>query len=288
RRSRAFGNGPGVRRRPPAAGQPQPKPEKVTDRAQDRNEARPGPNAGDPRIMPHRHLRDPKPAALALEVQLGVQQGGPRQQRRRGLKHPAAHQLETAIQIANANAVHDANQHIEDPRDHQPIARVGPALPQAALTIWQAGASGARVWTERPRTLPMFAASLCAGMTRVSEPSSMGQGYENATRSVMKAVPHEKTMRLETSRRLRLQTAGALPFVLALIAAVAYASISIYRHDAFASNAFDLGVQDQTVWGYSQLQMIPNTVEMIRNLLGDHFHAILMTLAPLYLICNDG
>ena len=115
----------------------------------------------------------------------------------------------------------------------------------------------------------------------------MGQGYENATRSVMKAVPHEKTMRLETSRRLRLQTAGALPFVLALIAAVAYASISIYRHDAFASNAFDLGVQDQTVWGYSQLQMIPNTVEMIRNLLGDHFHPILMTLAPLYWIWND-
>ena len=103
----------------------------------------------------------------------------------------------------------------------------------------------------------------------------------------MKAGPHEKTMRLETSRRLRLQSAGALPFVLALIAAVAYASISIYRHDAFASNAFDLGVQDQTVWGYSQLQMIPNTVEMIRNLLGDHFHPILMTLAPLYWIWNE-
>ena len=74
---------------------------------------------------------------------------------------------------------------------------------------------------------------------------------------------------------------------LALTAAIAYAAISIYRHDHFGSNAFDLGVQDQTVWGYSRLQMIPNTVEMIRNLLGDHFHPILMVIAPLYWIWDD-
>jgi uncharacterized membrane protein len=79
----------------------------------------------------------------------------------------------------------------------------------------------------------------------------------------------------------------ALPYGLALAAAVVYAAISIYRHDHFASNAFDLGVQDQTVWGYSQLAIIPNTVEMIGNLLGDHFHPILMTVAPLYWIWND-
>jgi uncharacterized membrane protein len=89
----------------------------------------------------------------------------------------------------------------------------------------------------------------------------------------MKAASHEKTMRL--------------PLGLALIAAVAYAAISIYRHDHFASNAFDLGVQDQTVWGYSRLQIIPNTVEMIPNLLGDHFHPVLMLIAPLYWIWDD-
>src|SRR5207248_7791564 len=79
----------------------------------------------------------------------------------------------------------------------------------------------------------------------------------------------------------------ALPLALALLAAIVYGSISVYRHNVFASGAFDLGVQDQTVWGYSQLEMIPNTVEMIRNLLGDHFHPILMTIAPLYWIWND-
>jgi uncharacterized membrane protein len=78
-----------------------------------------------------------------------------------------------------------------------------------------------------------------------------------------------------------------LPLGLALVAAIAYAAVSIYRHDHFASSAFDLGVQDQTVWGYSQLQMIPNTVEMIRNLLGDHFHPILMVVAPLYSVWDD-
>ena len=78
-----------------------------------------------------------------------------------------------------------------------------------------------------------------------------------------------------------------LPVALALMAAIAYAAIGIYRHDHFASNAFDLGVQDQTVWGYSQLQMIPNTVEMIRNLLGDHFHPILMVIAPFYWVWDD-
>src|SRR2546430_12572706 len=90
----------------------------------------------------------------------------------------------------------------------------------------------------------------------------------------MKAAAHERGMRV-------------VPLALALVAAMAYAAISINRHDHFASNAFDLGVQDQTVWGYSQLRVIPNTVEMIPNLLGDHFHPILMTVAPLYWIWDD-
>jgi len=103
----------------------------------------------------------------------------------------------------------------------------------------------------------------------------------------MKAAPNEKTMRLTNARRLHWRTVDVLPLVLALIAAIAYGSISVYRHNVFASGAFDLGVQDQTVWGYSRLEMIPNTVEMIRNLLGDHFHPILMAIAPLYWIWDD-
>jgi uncharacterized membrane protein len=116
----------------------------------------------------------------------------------------------------------------------------------------------------------------------------MSTGYGNAARPVMKAARDEKTMRPQaTSAGVRRWPITLLPVALALLAAIAYAAISIYRHDHFASNAFDLGVQDQTVWGYSRLQMIPNTVEMIRNLLGDHFHPILMVVAPLYWIWDD-
>jgi len=77
--------------------------------------------------------------------------------------------------------------------------------------------------------------------------------------------------------------AGALTF----FAFAAYASISVYRHAHYASNAFDLAVQDQTVWGYSQGEFIYNTVLGIPNLLGDHFHPILITLAPFMLVWNS-
>ncbi len=68
--------------------------------------------------------------------------------------------------------------------------------------------------------------------------------------------------------------------VLTAGAAAVYAAVSIYRFDHFAANGFDLGIQDQTVWGYSRLQIIPNTVLGVPNLLGDHFNPILMVLAP--------
>src|SRR5438093_1451222 len=77
--------------------------------------------------------------------------------------------------------------------------------------------------------------------------------------------------------------AGSLTF----LAFAAYASISVYRHEHYASNAFDLAVQDQTVWGYSRGEFIHNTVLGIPNLLGDHFHPILITLAPFMLIWNS-
>jgi len=93
--------------------------------------------------------------------------------------------------------------------------------------------------------------------------------------------PKERTAVL--SLRAGRTLAGSLTF----LAFAAYASISVYRHQHYASNAFDLAVQDQTVWGYSRGEFIYNTVLGIPNLLGDHFHPILMTLAPFMLIWNS-
>src|SRR6266581_9537576 len=75
-----------------------------------------------------------------------------------------------------------------------------------------------------------------------------------------------------------LANAGAT--VMIVTAAAGFSAISLFRYVHFGANGFDLGIQDQTVWGYSRLEMIPNTVLGVPNLLGDHFHPILMVLAP--------
>jgi uncharacterized membrane protein len=82
---------------------------------------------------------------------------------------------------------------------------------------------------------------------------------------------------LSTFAAAALTTAGA----------VLLAAVSIFRHDRFGSNAYDLGIFDQTVWGYSRFELIPNTVLRLPNALGDHFHPILIVLAPLYWVWDD-
>lgn len=81
--------------------------------------------------------------------------------------------------------------------------------------------------------------------------------------------------------------ATALPVALATAAAAGLSAASIFRHDHFGSNAYDLGLFDQTIWGYSRFEAIPNTILRLPTALGDHFHPILMSLAPLYWIWSD-
>jgi uncharacterized membrane protein len=77
------------------------------------------------------------------------------------------------------------------------------------------------------------------------------------------------------------------PYATAGIAAAFFSAVSIYRHDRFATGGYDLGIFDQTIWGYSRFQIVPNTVKGVPDLLGDHFHPALMALAPLYWIWDD-
>ncbi len=60
-----------------------------------------------------------------------------------------------------------------------------------------------------------------------------------------------------------------------------FSVITVMRHSSFNSTAYDLGIFDQTIWGYSHGEMLLNTVRGI-NLLGDHMHPILFLFAPLY------
>lgn len=86
---------------------------------------------------------------------------------------------------------------------------------------------------------------------------------------------------------LRRTALAGLPLTCAAGAAVFYSAISIFRHDRFASAGYDLGIFDQTIWGYSRLEIVPNTVKGTPNLLGDHFHPALMAVAPAYWLWND-
>ena len=88
-------------------------------------------------------------------------------------------------------------------------------------------------------------------------------------------------------QRARRLAGWVAPLVLAAAAAFGYAATAIFRHQRFGSNAYDLGLFDQTVWGYSRLEMLPNTIVRLPNLLGDHFHPILIALAPLYWLWDD-
>lgn len=80
-------------------------------------------------------------------------------------------------------------------------------------------------------------------------------------------------------------TVAAAALTIAAAAGMSWAAV--YRHERFGSNAYDLGIFDQAVWAYSRLEWMPNTVLRLPHILGDHFHPILILLAPLYWVWDD-
>ncbi len=63
---------------------------------------------------------------------------------------------------------------------------------------------------------------------------------------------------------------------------VIYLLISISKHLHFNSTGFDLVIFDQAVRHYSDFMAPASSFRGFENLLGDHFHPILILLAPLY------
>ncbi len=78
------------------------------------------------------------------------------------------------------------------------------------------------------------------------------------------------------NRRIKLAVAAAV-----VIYFIFFATVTIMRHSSFNSTAYDLGIFDQTIWGYSQGDILLNTIRGV-NLLGDHMQPILLIFAPLY------
>ncbi|MFB4312817.1 DUF2079 domain-containing protein [Actinomadura sp. 21ATH] len=78
---------------------------------------------------------------------------------------------------------------------------------------------------------------------------------------------------------------GRLHFVLAAAFFVLYSIHALKRHQRLGTSAYDLGIFEQAVGAYSRLEtpLVPIKGPE-SNILGDHFHPILITLAPLYRI----
>ena len=85
----------------------------------------------------------------------------------------------------------------------------------------------------------------------------------------------------------RIGPATAAAWALAALAAIAYGWAAIYRYEHFGANAYDLGLFDQTIWGYSRLDWIPNTILRVPHELGDHTDFTLILLTPLYWLWSD-
>lgn len=80
-------------------------------------------------------------------------------------------------------------------------------------------------------------------------------------------------------------------WILLIIFSAIYGFWSVNRHNRFQTDAVDLAIFDQPLWHYSRFEKPLSTVKYNQypgeHILGDHFHPILVFLAPLYWIWDD-
>lgn len=78
------------------------------------------------------------------------------------------------------------------------------------------------------------------------------------------------------------------PWLTAAFVFVVYAIYSFTRYRQLLSTGYDLGIFDQAVQQYAAFHAPQVALKGEHyNILGDHFHPILILLAPLYWIWND-
>ncbi|MCS7002126.1 MAG: DUF2079 domain-containing protein, partial [Dehalococcoidia bacterium] len=70
-----------------------------------------------------------------------------------------------------------------------------------------------------------------------------------------------------------------------------FGALSILRHEALNSNAYDLAIFDQAIWNTSRGRWFAVSIKLedLTNpiLLGDHFSPALALLAPVYWVWSD-
>lgn len=89
-------------------------------------------------------------------------------------------------------------------------------------------------------------------------------------------------MRVSWKQVLGVVRRNWLLIALVIVFTLLYSAVSLSRHWHFGSSGFDLGIFDQAIWHYSRFEIPESTTRNVPNLLGDHFHPILVLLAPFY------
>lgn len=86
----------------------------------------------------------------------------------------------------------------------------------------------------------------------------------------------------------RTSTAVRSPYLFAVAFAVVYVTFSVVRHARVETTGYDLGIFEQVVRTYSGFNapIVPIKAPGF-NILGDHFHPLLVLIAPFYLIWSD-
>lgn len=72
------------------------------------------------------------------------------------------------------------------------------------------------------------------------------------------------------------------PWIFIIIICIVYILLSIIPHYFFETNAYDLGIFNQTIYNYSNFDLGPSTLRHVNSLLGDHFEIYLFVFSPLF------
>lgn len=76
------------------------------------------------------------------------------------------------------------------------------------------------------------------------------------------------------------------PYALAALAFVVYTTHSLLRHRRMETHGYDLGIFEQVVRAYAHFDAPVSEIRGLGfNTIGEHFHPILILLAPIYRVC---